>query len=43
MPAGTDDAVAAAGEKDIGHRRHMRTRREKNGGERVQREVKLTD
>lgn len=42
MPAGTDEAAAAA-EKDIGHRRHMRTRREKNGGERVQREVKSTD
>lgn len=26
MPAGSDEAAA---EKDIGHRRHMRTRREK--------------
>lgn len=41
MPAGTDEAAA---EKDIGHGRHMRTRREKNGErERVQREVKQTD
>lgn len=39
MPAGTDETAAA----DIGHRRHMRTRREKNGGEGVQREVKQTD
>lgn len=32
MPAGSDEAVAAAAaaaQKEIGHRRHLRTRREK--------------
>lgn len=37
MSDGKDEAGAAA---DIGHRRQMRTRREKNGGEGRQREVK---
>lgn len=37
------EAAAAAAQEEIGHRRHLRTRRERNGGERVQGEVKQTD